>query len=324
MARRPLAPTKHRAVAGVATLLAALPLVLAILAGSALQARPLIAQSGAGESFYVAELVGAWQVEGASRPLRPLERVSSTSRIGPVDPGNIEERHRLVLRNTRTARTVTWRCTPVARCRATRAVYELEPGPAPTRGARLFVQLGGNDELRGRVELLGARGNEQVWPPVLVLVGDGAHVDAGQLAALLNVRHGGGSILVDSGLVIRLCALEGAPPADAQDCRLDRDLLPTDCFVGSVRCPRAESPTDAVVPVRVDVYRRERRMLSSVAIAHGTAVIVPRRAAEQAQRLASDLGRELGALRNEVSTEEFRGLQAAAAVEIARTVSGTR
>lgn len=273
---------------------------------------------GAGGSLYVAQMVGRWQVDSATRPLRHLDAVSATARLRPVDTGAVSRGYRLVLRDPGTLRTYTFTCAAARQCDRARAVRELRSAGSAIPGSRrtgaLFLQLGGNEELRNRVDLLGARGDDRDWGLQVLVVHEGV-IDAAPLA----LRAG-----TESRLVARFCALQGGSADAAEECRRGRDIMQSDCRLGQDR--RCAWSPSAPLPaaVRLDVYRREVSMLSSLALAHGVAVIVAASDAQAATDLAMVMSHELTELRAHVSPEELRGLYAAAAVEVARAVTEGR
>ncbi|MGQ0764853.1 MAG: hypothetical protein ACT4OZ_04215 [Gemmatimonadota bacterium] len=264
-----------------------------------------------GHHYYVADVVGDWEVlgeqGGAATNLGPLAKLRPTARVRYTGPRDAEATALLVIRDPRSLGKATIRCSGGTSCsrplELVKVRFERRGAAVPAGTGALYAAVAERDAMRQRIRLVGARGQGTTAgldADVLVMVDDRGSVD---LAALRS------AIAPSGGWVARFCTL--AAGADADECLASRRLLATDCESAAPKC--TPGVTGAV---RVDVFIRERAMLSSVAIASGFAVLVPageqRAAMAERDRLLSPIRPERGTM----SAEEWRALLAAAAMAV--------
>jgi hypothetical protein len=258
-------------------------------------------------NVYVTRVQGEWTVVGATDPLQALDPVSRSARLSckPCDHA------RLVLRDPNSLRTTTLSCKSGGTCPAEVAVadHRFEAGASIPRAARrgLFVRLG-EEGFAPRVKQIGARGDERDVG-LLVLPVDGRAIDVTPLASRLPPASG--------RYVVRFCRLEGGTDEELDDCLESRVIRTGDCDVTPVAPCAPGFVGETPAAVRIDVYVRERTMLSSVSAANGFGVLVPTALAPRAMTAVAALVRELAAVEAHVEPEELRALRAAAALDLA-------
>jgi hypothetical protein len=261
---------------------------------------------------YVAKIVGNWVVADKSQGgIRVLDRVPVSATIGVRAADSVTKAYTLVLRDPRTLKTATLSCDPTVRCRASRRVSALSfTGPAiatTPRTGQLFVHVAEGDEARGRVTLLGARGGGQDWG--LVVLG----VDSGRIdLAPLRDRIGA----VQSQLVVRLCLVGGAADVGGE-CQRGTTARPGDCALDTAAACPASANGNATRPATLVVFERDGPSLGSAPVGFAMAVIASPAQFKQSVALAGDYARDLAALQDRVSKEEFESLELAAAAAIA-------
>jgi hypothetical protein len=257
--------------------------------------------------FYVVRTTGNWVVGDGTEPVRPLQRIEATARIGVQRGVAVKSNYEIVLRDPRTLQTHTWVCKPVARCSTTREAGRLSSaGPlmkTSQRTAALFVHLSGAEE-RSRARTVGARGSE-LDLGLLVLVADSARLDARPLR--------GGIDTAGAKLVARFCELAGERP------RTDCATSPTDecaladwasCTLRSVAPPAA---------VAIAILTRDQPSRPDNLVARAVGVVTTLGGRARVAALAQLYTNDLAALRAQLTNQEFRALQAAAALAIANS-----
>lgn len=273
----------------------------------------VIPGTGQGHYYYVADVVGEWEEESedgkATTSLTPLARVRPAARVRYAGPRDGEPGALLILRDPRSLGKATLRCDAGRSCSTpfelVKLRFERRGAPVPAGTGALYGAVAERDAMRGRIRLVGARadaGASGLDADVLVLASERGSVD---LSALRS------AVAPSGGWVARFCSL--APEVDVDECLATRRILPADCESSATKCtPGVEGA------VRIDVFTRERSMLSSLPIASGFAVLVP----PQAQRAAlAERDRLLAPIRSERSAtgvEEWRALLAAAAMAVER------
>lgn len=279
-------------------------------------AGPLVAavEAQSNQYVYVSKVVGEWVATDSSpAAIHVLDRVRISATIGVKAPERATTSYSLVLRDPRTLRTATLSCDPTVRCRTAHHVSQLSfTGPAietTPRTSRLFVHVAEDEEARGRVKLLGARGGGRDWGLMVLEVRSG-NLDLSPLIERIGA--------VQSELVVRLCALSGRGAAGGDQCEESATEGPKDCPIDpAVACPMGIA-WNVVRPVTAVVFERDGKSLSSLPVGFAAAVVASEAKAKEVRALASRYEHDLAALEGYVSGDELGALERAAAVDIAR------
>lgn len=257
--------------------------------------------------LYVVKMTGKWKASSGATfaDLKLLARVRSDAKLQLAEPGG--EMSSIMLRDPRTLATRSLECTPDRRCGET----AIAVATLPTVGSRLaktanveelYTDLGQREEIRDRIRLVGARGTDRELG-ITLLGRSGTRVDLREI--IERVKH------PTDRLVARFCSLTDAD-SESDDCLESRSLLPNDCSLATASCD-----VKAVGAYRVDVYTRERSMLSSVVLASGFAAIVPASSLSAAAVKRDALASALEGLAPALGDDERRGLAAAATLAVA-------
>lgn len=264
--------------------------------------------------IYVVTLSGSWSA-GTGKPLRETSVIPAGVEEIARDAEYGSETDSLVLRDSRTLGLATIRCSPEARCRRPVRVASLQfiTSPAVARlpraaSQRLFVRLGG-DDLGGRARLAGARGTARTLGLLLLPV-RGSEVDLGEVRSALAGES-------SEGLVVKLCPLARGSDDDFESCVDDREIHPDDCALArAAGCTRTGVSKEPMA-MRLDIYARERSMLSTLAVASGFAVLVPPDDVTSVAARRKQMMTMLDSIHSELGAAELRALKAAAALELA-------
>lgn len=248
-------------------------------------------------SLYVVQVVGPWvAVQGRDTiELAALSRVPGEATIAYVGDDPQDPKASIILRDPRTLGKAQWQCGKQVRCDRGIAVSQLRFAVASSVGraaaTELATRLGDQESLRERIRLVGARAEAR---------------DAGLVVLSTTPNL---SVLTTgtdpAGLIARFCGLQSGSGDDP--CLTDRRLLPNDC-------PVAAPCTLAPGAYRVDLYRKERSMLSTVAVVGGVAVVVPEARKPAVEREVARLLASLRPVRAEFGDDEWRGLLGSIAV----------
>jgi len=258
--------------------------------------------------FYVVRVTGHWVAGNAAEPLRPLQRIKASETIGVQRTSAADSTYEIVLRDPRTLRTATWACKPVARCSTRREAARLSfAGPAvktSQRTAALFVRLSDAEE-RARVKMVGARGGG-LDLGLFVLVVDSERVDARPLGGGIDTTGG-------ATLVARFCKLTSehphpdcSTPSNDDACAL-RDWA--HCTLPSVAPPAA---------VAIEILTRDHTSRPDNLVARAVGVVTTLGSRPRVAALAQLYSSDLAAMRAQLTDQEFRALQAAAALATAQ------
>jgi hypothetical protein len=256
--------------------------------------------------YYVAEISGAWQAVsiGAPLDLAPLGRIPSTAKVRYTGNAADGASAYLILRDPRTLGKARLRCDATMQCAQPTAIAQVRferSAAVPGRAVgALYATIGERENLRERLRLVGARSDDRALAVVVLPLASG-RVDLVPLTRELDRPA--------SGLVARFCALSGEA---FDECLNSRRLLSSDCPLDG---PCAAQRTPGAF--RVDVFKKERTMLSTMAVASGFAVVVRRDQADIATAEHAALVAPLLKARSEFSDDEWRALLAAAALKIA-------
>jgi len=256
--------------------------------------------------LYVAEVHGTWVAQTGSNSvaLQPLVRVSSAARFRPTGD---QSQAVLVLRDPASLTRFQRRCAEKS-CQTplSFADFDIVRTALATKVTvdQLYADLGERAEIRERIRLVGARGNDRDLG-IVVLTRSAARVDLSEIAQKLDQPR--------DRLVARFCNLSAAS-AESDDCIEARTRMPGDCDLASQFCEVSGTGSAAY---RVDVYVRERAMLGSVAVASGFAAIVPAADRERALTTRDALAKQLKQAAPALVDDEIRGLSAAATFAVA-------
>jgi hypothetical protein len=256
--------------------------------------------------MYVVDLEGSWR-DSSGAPLKKGSPLAASALLKPpvsAGPGDF-----IVIRDGRTMGAARLHCDQ-GQCNGATRVNTMR-WSSSARLARLqradpsrVVKALGAVDLR-RVRVAGARADDrELGLVVLPIAGDSLDISA------LVGRHANPA----KQLVARFCALTGTSDDAAESCLEDRDIKPGDCPVtGRSRC----ALPSGVRAVRVDLYEKERTMLSTVAAASGFAVLVPPAEVAVVRSAAGHLLAALNDARPDLGAEEYQALLAAAALSLA-------
>jgi hypothetical protein len=258
--------------------------------------------------LYVADVVGVWEVtlSGASPTrLMPLTRVPEGGAVRYAGDSAEAPSALLVVRDARTLEKARVRCSTSKACAQPLPVVQLPfvratVAPNAATGA-LYATTGERDAFREKLRIVGARGDDRQLAATIVVLSDGG-LDVGSIARELG-RPG-------AGLVARFCALTGTMP---EECLESRRPLATDCPLDTPRC----HGVSAAGAYRVDVYAKERTLLSSVAVASGFGIVVAPSQLASATAERDALVAPLLRGRAEFGDDEWRALLAAVAITVA-------
>lgn len=267
-------------------------------------------QDTAKQHLYVVKAVGEWVVDAGDVRLKPLMRVPVNARVTLRPGATADTSYTLVLRDPRTLRVAELNCRPVGRCRGTRQVSQLTFAatsmPTTPRLGELFVQVGGGEETRARVKMVGARGDTQDWG-MLVLTADSGWLNAEPITSRLGADR--------RGVVLRFCALDQAT-APNEDCE-SHAARRGDCDISaSTRCGVVSG--DNVRAVALRVFVRNAAGAADPAIASAIALLTSTARRPSVVDLTSKYLSDLERVRPHLTEDEFYALSLAAAQAIAR------
>lgn len=247
-------------------------------------------------ALYVSDAVGDWRmITGTDTAMvSPLDRVPPGAKLWYAGDRPRDKGWFVAIRDPRTLRKSTIRCGQSQRCELPARIDQLSFAPTsklPAAAGEMAAQLGERDALRGRIRLVGARSGGR----------DLGLVVAGTSGIATTLAEKGG------GLVARLCPLEN----DDDDCLTNRRMTLSDCVVDATSCTRTPGA------YRVDLYRRERTMLGSVAEWTGVTLVVADARRAAVEREATTRLNDLAGARHEFGDDEWRGLLAVLALRLA-------
>jgi len=145
---------------------------------------------------------------------------------------------------------------------------------------------------------------------IVVLAADSGRIDLEPLRTRLGTDP--------SVLIARLCSV-GTPAAENErGCETGATKQVGDCDLAAAAACHFPLTGSNAAPVIIRVFERDGAEYSAVPVAQVAGIVTTRKAMKPTGALAEAYTHDLAALRVDVSADEFRALETAATVEIAR------